>query len=79
MELQKKIIAQIAEHLGVTPQDIDFDASIKEDLGLGPIETADMLSVLAKEFGVTFGPTDVARIKNVADLVELIEDLSLED
>ncbi len=79
MELQKKIIAKIAEHLGVTPQDIDLDASLQEDLGLGPIETADMLAVLAHEFGVTFGPADVSRMRNVSDLVELIEDLSLEE
>ena len=79
MELQKKIISNIAEHLGVTPQDIDLDASLKEDLGLGPIETADMLAVLSKDFGVTFGPSDVSRMHNVSDLVELIEDLSLED
>jgi len=79
MELQKKIISNIAEHLGVTPQDIDLDASLKEDLGLGPIETADMLAVLAKDFGVTFGAADVARMRNVSDLVEMIEDLSLED
>jgi acyl carrier protein len=79
MELQKEIIAQIAQHLGVTPQDIDHDASLKEDLGLGPIELADMLAALSTIFNVTFNPADVQRLHTVSDLVELIEDLSLEE
>ena len=79
MELQKEIIAQIAQHLGVTPQDIDLDASLQEDLGLGPIELADMLSALATHFSVTFTPVDVQRIHDVSGLVDLIEDLSLEE
>lgn len=79
MDLQKEIIAQIAQHLGVTPQDIDLDASLQEDLGLGPIELADMLAALATEFNVTFSPADVQRLHVVSDLVELIEDLSLEE
>ena len=79
MELQKQIIAEIAQHLGVTPQDIDTDASLQEDLGLGPIEMADMIAALSATFKVTFSPVEVQRLHTVSDLIELIEDLSLED
>ncbi len=79
MELQKQIIAEIAQHLGVTPQDIDPDASLQEDLGLGPIEMADMIAALAATFNVTFSPIEVQRLHTVNDLIELIEDLSLEE
>lgn len=76
--LQTKIIAEIAQHLAVTPQDIDANASLSEDLGLGPVEMADLLSALSEKFGVTFNPSEVEGLKTVHDIVVAIEDLSLE-
>lgn len=76
--LQGKIIAEIAQHLAVTPQDIDVNASFSEDLGLGPVEMADLLSALSEKFGVNFNPSEVEGLKSVHDIVVAIEDLSLE-
>lgn len=78
MKQQSEIIDEIAKHLGVTPQDIDLNASLSEDLGLGPIEVADLISALSASFGITFSSTDVEHLHTVNDLVELAEDLSLE-
>lgn len=76
--LQKEIIEEIAKHLGVTPQDIDITASLTEDLALSPVELADLLSALSQRFEVTFDPLDVERVRTVNDLIELVEDQSLE-
>lgn len=78
MRQQKEIIDEIAKYLGVTPQDIDLNASLSEDLELGPIEQADLLAALSAKFNLTFTPEDTESIRTVSDLVELIEDLSLE-
>lgn len=75
---QKEIIEAIAKHLGVTPQDIDLNASFSDDLSLGPIEMADLLTELSERFNVTFAPTETEGLKTVHDLVVTIEDLSLE-
>lgn len=76
--LQSRVIAEIAQHLAVTPQDIDMNASLAEDLGLGPVELADLLSALSERFGVTFNQAEIEGIKTVHDIVVTIEDLSLE-
>lgn len=78
MDKQQEVINHIAKHLGVTPQDIDVNSSLVDDLELGPIEISDLLAELSKEFKVMFMPEDVSQIKTVDDLVVLIEDLSLE-
>lgn len=78
MATQAEIINSIATHLGVTPQDIDTNSSLKDDLGLGPIEIADLLAYLARSFEVVFSQEDFKQVKTVNDLVLLIEDLSLE-
>ena len=76
--MQREIIAEISKHLGITPADIDLEAQLSEDLGLGPIEMADLLSALSEKFNVTFNPAEIAGLKTVNDLVAVVEDLSLE-
>ncbi len=78
MNQQSEIIEEIAKHLGVTPQDIDINASLSEDLALSPVELADLLSALSQKYEVNFEPADIERLRTVNDLVEMIEDLSLE-
>lgn len=78
MITQNEIIEAIAKHLGVTPQDIDMHATFAEDLGLGPIQVADLLSDLSETFNINFDPSETGGLKTVDDLVMIIEDLSLE-
>lgn len=70
----KEIIQAIAEGLGVSAEDIDIHASLKDDLGLGPIELNDLLNSLSKKFDVTFMPEDLEELETVSDLIELVED-----
>lgn len=76
--LEKEVIGEIAKHLGVTPQDIDINAGLSDDLGLGPVEMADLIGAISQRFDVNFNPSDLVSIKSVHDLVVAVEDLSLE-
>lgn len=78
MPQQAEIIEEMAKHLGVTAADIDPHASLKDDLGLGPIEIADLLNYLADKYKVSFNPSDTEGLQTVNDLVVMIEDLLLE-
>lgn len=76
--VQTEVIAEIAKHLGVTPQDIDINAGLTDDLGLGPVEMADLISAISQKFDVVFSSADLQSMKTVNDLVVAVEDLSLE-
>ncbi len=76
--MQNAVIAEIAKHLGVTPQDIDPQASLSEDLGLGPVDLADLLSALSEKFEVAFEQGEIERFRTVNDVIVAIEDSSLE-
>lgn len=78
MSQQLEIIEEIAKHLGITTADIDLHASLKDDLGLGPIEVADLLGDLSKKFNISFSPADTEELESVNDLVVMVEDLMLE-
>lgn len=76
--MQKEVIAEFAKHLGVTVQDIDLSASLSEDLGIGPVELADLINFMSEKFQVTFHRSDIEGLRTVNDMVVAIEDLSLE-
>ncbi len=75
--MQSKIIEAIAEYLSVSTQDVDRHASLRDDLGLSPIELNDLFAHLSAKFNVHYDPEDAANIQTVDDLLSLTEDESL--
>ncbi|QQG43277.1 MAG: acyl carrier protein [Candidatus Daviesbacteria bacterium] len=71
---QPEIIQAIAEHLGLSPEDIDKTASLRQDLNLGPLELNDLLSDLSKRFNIAFDSEDIKELDTVNDLIILVED-----
>jgi len=75
---EKEILLAITEHLGLSLEDIDRNALLREDLSLGPIELNDLLNNLSQKFKITFAPSDVDELKKVEDIIILVEDNLLE-
>lgn len=78
MSDQKKIIEAVAENLGLPPADIDSELHLGDDLGLNPVEVADLLGDIAKRFNIVLEPDEPSQVKTVGDLIELIEDKLIE-
>ena len=74
MNQEAQIIQAIAEHLSLSPEDLDRHSLLREDLNLGPVELNDLLSDLSQKFGVSISDEDVEHLKKVDDLIVLIED-----
>lgn len=74
MPTTNDIVQAIAEHLSLSPEDLDRHADLKDELGLGPIELNDLLSHLSQKFNVSFESEDVEGLKKIDDLVSLVED-----
>lgn len=74
MNQETQIIQAIAEHLGLSPEDLDRRALLRDELNLGPIELDELLSYLSQKFGVTFDEDEMENIKRVDDLIVLVED-----
>ncbi len=78
MNQETKIIQAIAEHLGLSPEDLDRHASLRDELNLGPIELNDLLVFLSESFDVTFDSEEIDDLKTIDDLIVSIEDNLLE-
>ena len=75
--IEGKVIQAIADHLGLTPQDLEKEALLRDDLNLGPVELTDLINDLSQKFDITFNPEDVAGLQTVEDLIMLVEDNSI--
>lgn len=78
MNTEKEIIQTIADQLGLTSEDLDRHALLREELNLGPIELNDLLSDLAQKFNINFDTVEIEDLKTIDDLIILIEDNLLE-
>lgn len=78
MNTEIEIIQAIAEYLGLSPEDFDRHALLREELNLGPIELNDLLSNLAQKFSINLDTVEVEELKSIDDLIILIEDNVLE-
>ena len=78
MSDQRQIIEAIAESLALPVADIDLESSLKDDLGLNPVEIADLFEDLSQKFNILFDPFETEQVKKILDLVELVEDKLLE-
>lgn len=74
MNQEAQIIQAIAEHLGLSAEDLDRHALLRDELNLGPIEIDELLNFLSQKFDVNIEPEEVEDLKKVDDLVVLIED-----
>lgn len=71
---ETEIIKTIADHLGVSLEDISRSSNLSDDLNLGQIELNDLLLSLSQKFNVEFDPQDLEDLQTVDDLVVLVED-----
>lgn len=78
MATQQEIIEAIADALALPPADIDPTAHVLDDMGLNPVEKADLLHHLSKQFSIVFDIHEVSSIATIGDIIDLVEDKLLE-
>ncbi len=71
---ESQIMQAIAEHLGLSPEDLERNSYLRDDLNLGPIELNDLLVNLSQKFGISFDSEEVEDLQKVEDLIVLVED-----
>jgi acyl carrier protein len=71
VEKLKKIVA---ESLGVPPEEIKPESELVEDLNAEPLEIADMIMKIKKEFQIEIPDDEIENFATVSDLFNLIID-----
>lgn len=75
-DLQQKVIAIIADKLGVEETDVTPDASFTNDLGADSLDTVELIMEFEKDFDVTIPDEDAERIVTVGDALKYLAEKS---
>ena len=68
----EKVQSIIAEQLAITPDEVQMDTDVTEDLEADSLDLFQIISDLEDEFGVEL--ENYENISTVADVVKLVED-----
>ncbi len=71
----EKVCNMLGEHLGIAPESIRPEQKIVDDLNADSLDVIELMMALEEEYGVTLPEDDMANIKTVQDVVDLMEKL----
>lgn len=72
-EIEQKVIAIIADKLGVKESAVTPDASLTADLNADSLDTVELIMEFEKEFGITIPDGETTKISTVGDAIAYVE------
>ena len=72
MSLEQKVAAIIVEQLGVSPEEIEPEASFMDDLGADSLDIVELVMAMEEEFDVEIPDDEASRILRICDAISYI-------
>ena len=72
-DIQQKVIAIIADKLGVQESAVTPDASLAADLNADSLDTVELIMEFEKEFGISIPDGETTKISTVGDAIAYVE------
>ncbi len=69
----ERLIAVVGEYVPVDRQEIDYNTSLRMELGLNSLDLVNLAVSVENEFGIEISDRKLAMMKTVGDLVRHIE------
>ena len=72
--MMEKLVAMVAEQLGVTAAEVKAESRLKEDLGADSASIMMLVMDVESEFGIEVEDDAIEKVKTVADMAKYIEE-----
>ena len=72
-EIETKIKAIVAEHLGVEVDKVAADANFVDDLGADSLDQVELVMAFEEEFGVEIPDEAAEKIQNLGDAIAFVK------
>ncbi len=72
----EKVRAMLAKQLNLSPDKITMESDVVKDLGADSLDVVELLISLEDDYGVSIPEDDIANVKTVKDIVEMIEKIN---
>lgn len=73
MNPEEKILKFISNQLGIPLEELKPDSDLTLDLGIGPVELADLLTNLENKFAIKIPEEERLKIKTINQIINLNE------
>ena len=72
--MMEKLVAMVAEQLGVAAAEVKLESRLKEDLGADSASIMMLVMDVESEFGIEVEDDAIEKVKTVADMAKYIEE-----
>ena len=72
-EIELKVNQFLVEEMEIEAGDINYDARLKEDLGLDSLDFVDIVVIVEKSFGFKIKPEEMSNVLTVREFYGYIE------
>ena len=72
-EIELKVNEFLVEEMEIEAGDINYDARLKEDLGLDSLDFVDIVVIVEKTFGFKIKPEEMSNVLTVRKFYDYIE------
>ena len=72
--MMEKLVAMLAEQLGVAAAEVKAESRLKEDLGADSASIMMLVMDVESEFGIEVEDDAIEKVKTVADMAKYIEE-----
>ena len=72
-EIESKVNEFLVEEMEIEAGSINYDARLKEDLGLDSLDFVDIVVIVEKSFGFKIKPEEMANVLTVREFYDYIE------
>lgn len=74
MAVEDKIKDLIAEHLGVSMDEVVPEASFIDDLGADSLDIVELVMAIEEEFGLEISDDDAEKIQTIGDAINYVDE-----
>jgi len=75
--IESRVRALIAKHLGRPETDLRAEARMVEDLGADSLDLVELLQILEDEFQTSVDERDAAKLRTVSDIIDYVGRLQM--
>ena len=72
-EIELKVNEFLVEEMEIEAGDINYEARLKEDLGLDSLDFVDIVVIVEKSFGFKIKPEEMVNVLSVREFYDYIE------
>ena len=72
MSLTRRLAEIIVEQLGVSPEEIEPEASFMDDLGADSLDIVELVMAMEEEFDIEIPDDDASRLERIRDAIAYV-------